>query len=221
VLGSLLSGALQTLAVASLAAMVAVVVAPVAALGRGSHIGAIRVLAGLYIEFFRGTSALVQLYFAYYVLPLFGVTLPALIVGSAVLGLNTGSYGAEVVRGALQAVSKTQREAATALGMSPLLAMRRVVFPQALLAMVPPWTNLFIDLLKGTALVSLIAISDLAFHAQQLRSESGGQNTLQVFLVVILIYLAMAQCIALGGRLLETRLSRGRDVGSRATRLMQ
>jgi polar amino acid transport system permease protein len=77
------------------------------------------------------------------------------------LGLNVGAYGAEVVRGAVSAVPRGQWEATVALNMSRAQALRRIILPQAFVAMIPPWGNLFIELLKATALVSLITISDL------------------------------------------------------------
>ena len=219
-LWSLVGAALVTLQIAGLAAVLAVTVGALAGVARMSGHRVVRLAAGFYVELFRGTSALVQLFYAYYVLPLVGLTLPAFPTAVIVLGLNIGSYGAELVRGAIQAVPEVQREAGVALGMSPFLLLRRVIFPQALLAMVPPWTNLLIDLIKTTAFVSLIGVTELTFRAQLLREQTGGRDVIPVFAVVIALYLIMAQAVSVGGRVLERRLSRGRDVGRKATRLM-
>src|SRR3546814_7894014 len=100
-------------------------------------------LSNRYIELFRVTSALVQLFWLFFVLPEFGIRLSEMTVAVLGLGLNVGAYGAEVVRGAIQAVPKGQWEAATALNMSYPLAMRRIILPQAVVAMLPPWGNLF------------------------------------------------------------------------------
>src|SRR3546814_9872146 len=113
----------------------------------------LRWLAISYIELFRGTSALVQLFWLFFVLPHFGLTLPPLTVAVVALGLNVGAYGAEVVRGAIDAVPRGQWEATIALNMSRIEALRRVILPQAVVAMSPPWGNLFNETLKATALV--------------------------------------------------------------------
>jgi len=188
-------------------AAVAIIAAPVAALSKLYGAYPIRWLAIAYIEMFRGTSALVQLFWLFFVLPHFGVTLEPLTVGIAALGLNIGAYGAEVVRGAVLAVPRGQWEAARALNMTQSQTLRRVVLPQALVLMIPAWGNLFIELLKATSLVSLITLSDLTFKAQQIN-----QNTLQtveVFSIVLLVYLGLSLLITLGMRRLERRATLG------------
>lgn len=170
--------------------MLAIPLAVVAGLARMSRWRLVTWPAVAYIEVFRGTSALVQLFWFYYVLPLFGLTLPAMLAGILVLALNSGAYGAEVVRGAVQAVPAGQREAAVALNLTPMQTLRRIVLPQALPAMLPPAGNLFIELLKNTALVSLITIADLTFRAQLLRADT--LRTMEIFSVVLLMYFAVA-----------------------------
>lgn len=128
----ILSGTRMTIAQFVLATVVAVAVALAAGLGKLSRNRLIRGTAITYIEIFRGTSLLVQLFWIFYVLPLFGVTLDAFTAGFISVGLNIGSYGAEIVRGAIQAVPKGQWEAAYALSMSPAARMRRIILPQAL-----------------------------------------------------------------------------------------
>src|SRR5690606_11115066 len=157
----LLDGLWMTLRITAGAAVLAIPLALAAGLARLSTCRAISVVALVYIETFRGTSALVQLFWFYYVLPLFGLKLPAVTVGIVVLAANAGAYGAEVVRGAILAVAPGQREAAVALNMSSAKILRRIVLPQAFPAMLPPAGNLLIELLKNTALVSLITITDL------------------------------------------------------------
>jgi polar amino acid transport system permease protein len=85
--------------------------------------------------------------------------------------------------------------------------MRRIIVPQALLAMIPPWGNLFIELLKATALVSLITISDLTFRAQQMNQITF--RTIEIFTIVLIIYLAISALITVGMRALETAAARG------------
>src|SRR5581483_3269676 len=162
----LLAGVWLTVQVTVVGCIVAVVLATIAALGKLYGARPLRWVATIYIEFFRGTSALVQLFWLFFVLPDFGISLDPFTVAVLGLGLNIGAYGAEVVRGAIQGVTRGQWEATVALNMSRAQALRRVILPQALVAMIPPWGNLFIELLKSTALVSLITLSDLTFRAK-------------------------------------------------------
>lgn len=133
---------------------------------------AVRGAAVTYVEFFRGTSLLIQLFWLYFVLPLFGVTLEPFVTGIVAVGLNAGAYGAQLVRGAIQAVPKGQWEASYALSMSPAKRMRRIILPQALAIMLPAWGNLVIELLKSTALVALVTVPDLMFEARQINSST-------------------------------------------------
>lgn len=206
-LPELLRGVIVTLQVTAGGAVVAVLAALGAALARLYGAKPLRWLATTYVEVFRGTSALVQLFWLFFVLPHFGLTLSPLVVGIAALGLNVGAYGAEVVRGAIGAVGRGQWEAATALNLSRAQALRRVILPQAFVAMIPPWGNLFIELLKATSLVSLITLSDLAFKAQQINQNT--LRTAEVFGSVLLIYLALSVLITVAMRALETRAARG------------
>lgn len=186
------------------AAVLGVVVSFAAGLARLSSRRMFRLLAGFYIEVFRGSSALVQLFSWYYVLPLLGVTLSALPTGVLALGLNVGAYGAEVVRGAIIAVDPRQREAAIVLGMSPGLAMRRIILPQAFYGMLPPFGNLAIELLKGTALVSLIGLTDLTFAGNQIVQLKYDLTT-EVYLIILVAYLVLAQPLAFLTKWLERR----------------
>lgn len=189
----LLQGLAVTLQVFGGALVLAVPMALLAGLARLAPWRALRWPAVAYIELFRGTSALVQLFWFYYVLPLFGWQLPAIFAGMLVLGLNSGAYGAEVVRGAIQAVPRGQLEAAQALNLSRWQSLRDVVLPQAIPAMLPPAGNLFIELLKNTALVSLITIADLTFRAQLLRADT--LRTVEIFSWVLLLYFVVALVI--------------------------
>ncbi|WP_459614405.1 ectoine/hydroxyectoine ABC transporter permease subunit EhuC [Bordetella sp. 2513F-2] len=200
---ALLEGLGVTLQITAGAAALAVPLALAAGLARLSRHAPVRAVATVYVEIFRGTSALVQLFWFYYVLPMFGLRLPALLVAIVVLAANAGAYGAEVVRGAILAVPGGQREAAVALNMTAGQVMRRIVLPQAFPAMLPPAGNLLIELLKNTALVSLITITDLTFRGQLLRSET--LRTTEIFLAVLLLYFVVALLITAGIRMLERR----------------
>jgi polar amino acid transport system permease protein len=200
----LLEGLVVTLEIMAGAVVLAVPLALASGIGRMSPLRPVRWLASVYVEVFRGTSALVQLFWFYFVLPLFGVQLPAMLVGIVVLALNAGAYGAEVVRGAIRAVPAGQREAGVALNLTRAQILRRIVVPQAIPAMLPPAGNLLIELMKNTALVSLITITDLTFRGQLLRSET--LRTTEIFALMLLMYFGVALLITAGVRLLERRV---------------
>ncbi|KGJ19483.1 ectoine/hydroxyectoine ABC transporter permease subunit EhuC [Paracoccus sanguinis] len=205
----ILDGAWVTVRLTVMGAAVALVFAFLAGLGRLSRHAAVRWLATAYIEFFRGTSIFVQLFWIYFVLPLTGVTLTPMQAGVMALGLNVGAYGAEVVRGAILSVPRDQYEATTALNLTRWQRMRHVILPQALPLMLPTFGNNAIELLKATSVVSLISLSDMTFQAQVVRSQTG--NTLIPFVTVLVIYFALSMTIAAAVGALERRVTRGLD----------
>jgi polar amino acid transport system permease protein len=159
--------------------------------------GAARVV----IEFFRGTSLLVQLFWLFYVLPLLGIRLDSLVTGIIALGLNYGAYGAEVVRGSINAVPKGQWEVATALSLRPVHRMRRIIWPQAWAIMIPSLTNLLVMLLKGTAVAYVILMQDLTYVTEQLRRGTG--DTFFSYGVGMIIYFLIALALVLLANLVE------------------
>jgi polar amino acid transport system permease protein len=162
-----------------------------------------RTIARVIIEFFRGTSLLVQIFWLFFVLPQLGFRLEPLAVAVVALGLNFGAYGAEIVRGALNAVPKAQWEGAIALNLTPYQRMRRVIFPQALPLMIPPFNNLLIQLLKSTPLVFLIGLGDLTFIGDQYRDSLGNENF--IFPLLLVIYFVLSYVLTLFMHLLEAR----------------
>lgn len=203
----LLEGAFITIQQTALASILAVLIAVVMGIMRLSQNMAIRGTATVYIEIFRGTSLLVQLFWIFFVLPLFGITLEKFTAGFIAVGMNLGAYGAEVVRGAIQSVPRGQYEAALALNMSPAQRMRRIILPQAILIMLPPWGNLFIELLKGTALVSLISVTDLMFQAKQINGSTF--LSAEAFGTALILYYIMARfAVTPGMRWLERYTAR-------------
>ncbi|MBB3037203.1 ectoine/hydroxyectoine ABC transporter permease subunit EhuC [Hoyosella altamirensis] len=187
-----LGGALLALAVAILFGLAARLRNPIV---RGG--------ARAFIEVFRGTSLLVQAFWLFFVLPAFGIRLDPIVVGILALGLNYGAYGAEVVRGSINAVAKVQWEAAIALNFSPAQRMRRVIFPQAWVLMIPALTNLMIHLLKGTAIVTAITLQDLTFQINRLRESTG--DTFFAFGIALVIYFILAYILTLVMQLVEAR----------------
>ena len=190
----LLGGLLTTLWITAAACALALVIAvPIGVLRNGCG-RALRVILGAYVELFRGTSLLLQLFWLYYVLPLFGVELPAISAAILGIGLNYGAYGSEVVRGAFAAVGKGQDEAARSLGLKPYAIYRLVLLPQILPIAITPLGVLAVQLLKATSLASLITISDLSFRAYQLNQVTA--RTGPIFAVVLVLYFAASQTIA-------------------------
>lgn len=208
-IGLILDGALVTIQLTLMGSILALAMAFVAGLARLSRFAAVRILATAYIEFFRGTSIFVQLFWVYFVLPFFGITLSPLQSGILALGLNVGAYGAEVVRGAVQSIGREQYEACIALNLNRWKSMYHIILPQALLVMLPTFGNNAIELLKATAVVSLISLSDMTFQAQVVRAQTG--NTLVPFATILILYFAMACVISYGVRGLERRMARGLD----------
>lgn len=203
----LLEGALVTLKIVAFALPLAAVMAFGFGMLRLYAPKPIKYLAIIYIEFFRGTSALIQLYWIYFVLPFFGFSFDAMTAGVVALGLNIGAYGTEVVRGAMASVPKGQYEAAVALNFSSTQRLWRILMPQALVNMIPPFGNLAIELVKATSLVSLITIADLTYRAKALADMT--LQVTEIFAVVLVLYFLFAQILAIGFRVLEKKLSRG------------
>ncbi len=186
-------GTIVTVQQTVLAALLAVAIALVMGLMKLSRLVLVRSVATTYIEIFRGTSLLIQLFWIFFVLPLFGITLEKFTAGFIAVGMNLGAYGAEVVRGAIISVPRGQYEVAIALNLSPYKRMTRIILPQALLAMLPPWGNLFIELLKGTALVALISVTDLMFEARQINGSTF--LSAEAFGTALIIYYLLARLL--------------------------
>ena len=187
------SAAITTAQVFVYSALLAVIISIIFGIMRLSKNIIIQVLATVYIEFYRGTSLIIQMFWIYYVLPLFGIPLPALLAGVLALGMNFGAYGAEVLRAGILAVPKGQWEGALALNFSKAKRMQRIIIPQIYPIILPPAANLAVELLKGTALVSLITLVDLMFVAKQINMMTW--LSAQSFGLALLIYYIMARFI--------------------------
>jgi polar amino acid transport system permease protein len=165
-----------------------------------------RFIARTYVEVWRGTSEVVQLLWIYFVLPvLTGFQLLPLWAGILVLGLNFGAYGAEIVRGAIQAVPKEQSEGCIALNLTTVQRVRRVILPQAWVDMIPPFNNLFIQLLKGTALLTIINVHEITYQARRVLLIRYTGQALLIWSLVLLFYLVLSIVITVGMRWLERR----------------
>ncbi len=210
----IIDGTWVTVKITVVASVVAVIVALLTGVARTSRSFWVRLGPTLFVELFRGTSCYVQLFWAFFALPFIGISLTPFVASVLVLGANVGSYGSEVVRGAIAGVPRGQTEASVALNFTKLQRFRHVVFPQALVAMLPPAGNLFIDLLKLTPLTSLITMSDLTYNAMAVRQQTG--STFIALATILVGYFLMSSAIAWAIGRIERRASRGLEAGPRA-----
>jgi polar amino acid transport system permease protein len=206
-LPTMLRGLSVTINLTIFGSLLALIIAIFTGILRSSPFRLVRGLASVYVEIFRGTSILVQLFWIFFVLPLppFNLEISPFVAGVLALGLNVGAYGAEVVRGAIQSISRGQIEASIALNMTRGLMMRRVILPQALVRIIPPFGNLLIELLKATSLVALITLADVTFQANTLRQSMGVRRIPEIYVLLLAIYFLIAYPITLGVRWVESR----------------
>jgi His/Glu/Gln/Arg/opine family amino acid ABC transporter permease subunit len=185
-LGPLLAGLLITIELTFVVIILSLGFALLVALGGMSRWPLLRWPIKAYIEIMRGTPLLLQLIYIYYVLPEVGIRLNAFVAGVVGLSLNYSAYISEVYRGGILAVPKGQHDAAAALGMTRVLAMRRIVLPQAIRIVIPTLGNYFISLFKDTALCSVVSIQEVVFTAQILAARNFQYFTL--YTVVAAMY---------------------------------
>jgi polar amino acid transport system permease protein len=199
----LAEGALATIVVFLGAIVIATVGGVIVGALRLSKSRILRGIAWVYVEFFRGVSVIVLIFWAFFVIPLFGINLTTLVTAWLVIGLNQSAFIGEIVRGGIQAVPSGQVEASIAINLSPWARFRDVVFPQALPIMLPSYANQLVNTLKETAVVSLIGLADLTFTAGELRTRIG--HSLELFLTIGVVYLVLAYILTQGTKWLEEK----------------
>ncbi len=160
-----------------------------------------------YVSFIRGTPLLVQLFIWFFGLPHFGINLPAFFCGVVGMGVYSGAYVSEIVRGAIQSVDRGQMEAARSLGMPYPMAMWQIIVPQAVIRMIPPLGNEFVALIKNSSLVSLLTITDVMHEGQKIISTS--YRSLEVYLAIALVYFVLTNLTGLALRIAERKLGAG------------
>jgi glutamine transport system permease protein len=203
--------ALLTLELTAGAVAIGVVIGLFMALGRLSKITVLRGAALTYIDFFRGTPLLVQIFLVYFLIPklLHWQTLPdnyQYIAGIIAMGLNSGAYIAEIFRAGIQSIDRGQTEAARSLGMTHAQAMRYVILPQAFKRVIPPLGNEFIALLKDSSLLSIIAIEELFYSGKIIAGRTF--QPIPMYITVALYYLLMTQLISQWVAYMERRLGK-------------
>jgi polar amino acid transport system permease protein len=158
-----------------------------------------------YVWFIRGTPTLIQIFIVYFGLPQLGLRMSPYVAGVIALGVNSGAFVAEIIRGGLLAIPSGQRESARALGMKWRQEMGLIVLPQVVRLIIPPLTNEAITLLKNTSLLSTITVLELTLYAQMAIARTF--RPFEFYIVAALIYLALTTLLANGARALERRLS--------------
>lgn len=205
---NLLQGASVTVEITALALVLGCIMGLLAGIGRlKPERRLIYALCTSYVAVIRGTPLLVQLFLLFFGLPQFGILLPAFFCGVIGLGIYSGAYVSEIVRGSIQSIDRGQMEAARSLGMSYGTAMRTIILPQALVRMIPPLGNEFIALIKNSALVSLLTIHDVMHEGQKIISVT--YRSLEVYLAIAAIYFILTGLTTLALRHIEQRLRAG------------
>jgi putative glutamine transport system permease protein len=200
----LLSGLQVTVLLALASLALALVVGTLIGVVRVLPLPVIPALGTAWVEFFRNSPLLVQMFIWFYGLPQLGISLPPFLAAVVALGIYTSAFVAEVVRAGIQAISGGQVDASRSLGMTYLQTMRFVVLPQAFATTVPPLGNLAIALAKNTSIASTIAVADLLYQGEVLNAASF--KTYEVFAAVAVLYLVLTIPLSIGVNFLERRL---------------
>ena len=206
ILPQMLWATLNTILAAGVGYAIAMIVGLIFLLGQRTPIKIVNMINREIVEFIRSTPLLIQLFFVYFVLPQFGITLSAWVCGMITIGLHFGTYLSEVYRGALEGVPKTQWEACRALNFTTFYTYRRIVLPQAFPIAIPGMGNYLVGIFKDTPLLSTIGVAEL-FHAA---TAVGGYHYryLEPYTIVGIIFLILSVPAAMGIRKLESSVNK-------------
>jgi polar amino acid transport system permease protein len=205
ILPQMLLATLNTILAAGIGYAIATIVGLLFLLGQRTPIKIVNMINREIVEFIRSTPLLIQLFFVYFVLPQFGITLSAWVCGMITIGLHFGTYLSEVYRGALEGVPKTQWEACRALNFTTFYTYRRIVLPQAFPIAIPGMGNYLVGIFKDTPLLSTIGVAEL-FHAA---TAVGGYHYryLEPYTIVGLIFLMLSIPAAIWIRKIEKNVN--------------
>ncbi len=200
----LLVGAGVTIQITVLSTAIGFVIGLIVGVARISNLRVLRMLAEVYVEFFRGTPLLVQIILFYFALPVItGQRIDPFIAAISACGINSGAYVAEIFRAGIQSVDDGQMEAGRSLGMTWLQTMRYIIVPQAFKRVIPPLGNEFIAMLKDSSLVSVIGFEELTRRGQLIIAKTYG--SFEIWMSVAVIYLVMTLTISRFVAYLERR----------------
>ncbi len=201
----LLTGMKLTILITVMGLLVGFILGTVFGLMKISRSLFMRKLGGFYVESIRGTPLMVQVMFIYFGLPLaIGMRVPPMLAGVAAIGVNSGAYIAEIVRGAFQSIERGQTEAGRSIGLTHLQTLYYVIWPQALKRMIPALGNQFIISLKDTSLLVVVGVGELTRTGQEI--IAGNFRAFEVWLTVAIMYFAMTMSIAKVLNILERKL---------------
>jgi len=183
----LIRGLGVTVYISLISAIFAIIIGIIGGICKISKIFLIRWITIIYVDVFRGTPFLIQLYIAYYVLPSFGIRLNALTAAVGMLAIYNGAYITEIVRSGIEAIPKEQFEASFSLGMTPYQTFKLIIFPQVMRIVIPPLVGRLILLIKGTSVASLIGVFDLVKIGREL-AIALRHNPIVIYSLVSLFY---------------------------------
>ncbi len=165
----------------------------------------VRVLLRVYVDLIRGTPLLVVIFLIFYGSPALDIDISGFQAAVVAFGLFAGGHVSEVIRGAVASVPKGQMDAAKALGLTYWRRLAWVILPQALPAILPPWVNTAVEMVKGTSLVVLVSVNDLMFATVKVAERTG--NPMPLYLAAAAIYIAINLVISRLGAWLERRIT--------------
>ena len=162
-------------------------------------------IAGVYVAIIRGTPLMVQALYLYFAIPMMlNFNLPALTAGIMAIGLNSGAYISEIVRGAIQSIDKGQYEAGECLGLGKVQVMVSIILPQALKLMIPSLCNQFIISVKDTSLLTVIGVAEMTHQASQ--AVSSTFRTVEIYTALAIMYFLLNTILSGVLSLLERRM---------------
>lgn len=200
----ILKGSILTIEIYLVTIIFSVPLGILVALGKGSRFKLLKTLLEVYTWLFRGTPLLLQLFFAYYGLPVIGISLSPFTAASLTFILNFGAYLAEIFRAGIESIDKGQYEACKVLGMNYKQTMTRIILPQAIKRVIPPVCNEAITLVKDTALIAAIGMGDLLRAAKEAVTRD---FNITPFIIATVVYLLFTSVIVIGFRKIEKRYS--------------
>jgi glutamine transport system permease protein len=201
----LLTGMKLTIIITVLGLLVGFILGTVFGLMKLSRNVFFRKLGGFYIEAIRGTPLMVQVMFIYFGLPLaIGMRVPPMMAGVTAIGVNSGAYIAEIVRGAFQSIERGQTEAGRSIGLTHLQTLYYVIWPQAFKRMIPPLGNQFIISLKDTSLLVVVGVGELTRTGQEIIAANF--RAFEIWLTVAVMYFVMTMSIAKVLNVIERKL---------------
>ncbi len=198
-----ISGFVNTLKVSTVSLVFALVIGLIAGVGQISNKKAIKRISLIYINAIRCTPLLAQLYLVFFGLPYLGIRLSAYVTGVIALTLNSGAYIAEIIRSGIQAIPKGQTEAAYSMGMKYFTMMRLIILPQAFIIIIPPLVSQLVILIKDSALLSIVAYSELTRTAQIIAADSFSPS--EGYLTSAVLYFVICYVIMIFSKYLESK----------------